>query len=116
MLRELGPPSLFLTLSCAEYASADFEEYLRKVNDVPPSYNIGKLCTEDPIPVSIKFSAMFHAFFKIFIKGGALGKVDHYSIKKEYQGEHHTTTSYCGSTVLQLLVWTLPRRCWQGLI
>ena len=78
MLRELGPPSLFLTLSCAEYASADIEEYLRKVNDVPPSYNIGKLCTEDPISVSIKFSAMFHAFFKIFIKGGALGKVDHY--------------------------------------
>ena len=32
MLRELGPPSLFLTLSCAEYASADIEEYLRKVN------------------------------------------------------------------------------------
>ena len=42
-------------------------------------------CTEDPISVSIKFSAMFHAFFKIFIKGGALGKVDHYYIKKEYQ-------------------------------
>ena len=77
MLRELGPP-LFLTLSCAEYASADIEEYLRKVNDVPPSYNIGKLCTEDPISVSITFSAMFHVFFKIFIKGGALGKVDHY--------------------------------------
>ena len=85
MLRELGPPSLFLTLSCAEYASADIEEYLRKVNYLPPSYNIGKLCTEDPISVSIKFSAMFHAFFKIFIKGGALGKVDHYYIKKEYQ-------------------------------
>ena len=81
MLRELGPPSLFLMLSCAEYASADIEEYLRKVNDVPPSYNIGKLCTEDPISVSIMFSAMFLAFF---IKGGALGKVDHYYIK-EYQ-------------------------------
>ena len=93
MLRELGPPSLFLTLSCAEYASADIEEYLRKVNDLPPSYNIGKLCTEDPISVSIKFSAMFHAFFKIFIKGGALGKVDHY-----YQeGE-----SSSGSTTLPL--------------
>ena len=71
--------SLFLSLSCAEYASADIE-YLRKVNYVPPSYNIEKLCTEDPISVSIKLSAMFHAFF---IKGGALGKVDHYCIKKE---------------------------------
>ena len=36
MLRQLGPPFLFLTLSCAEYASADIEEYLRKVNDVLP--------------------------------------------------------------------------------
>ena len=72
MLRELGPPCLFLTLSCAEYASAD-TEYLRKVNDIPPSYNIGKLCTKDPISVSIKFSAMFHALFEIIIKGGALG-------------------------------------------
>ena len=91
MLCELRPPSLFLTLSCAEYASADIEEYLRKVNDVPPSYNIGKLCTEDPISVSIKFSAMFHAFF---IKGGALGKVDHYYLVSRRSiklGEHHTT-------------------------
>ena len=55
------------------------------MNDVPPTYNIEKLCTEDPISASIKFSAMFHAFFKIFIKGGALGKVDHCYIKKEYQ-------------------------------
>ena len=82
MLREWGPPSLFLTLSCAEYESADIEEYLRKVNNVPSSYNIGKLCTEDPISVSIKFSEIFHAFFKTIIKGGVLAKVDHYFIKK----------------------------------
>ena len=49
MLRELGPPSLFLTLSCAEYASADIEEYLRKVySSMSANNNIGKLCTEDP--------------------------------------------------------------------
>ena len=85
MLREWGPPSLFLTLSCTEYASADIEEYLRKVNDVPPSYNNGKLCTEDPISVSINFSQMFHTFFKtIIINGCAMGEVDHYFIK-EYQ-------------------------------
>ena len=28
---------------------------------------------------------MFHALFKTIIEGGALGKVDHYCIKKEYQ-------------------------------
>ena len=41
-----------------------------KVNNVPPSYNIGKLCVEDPISVSRKFSLKFHAFFrKVIIKG-----------------------------------------------
>ena len=56
MICEWGPPTLFLTFSCAEYESPDIENYLRKVNDVPPSYNVGKLCTEDPISVSRKSS------------------------------------------------------------
>ena len=49
MIREWGSPTLFLTFSCAEYESPDITEYLRRVNDVSASYNIGKLCTEDPI-------------------------------------------------------------------
>ena len=49
MVREFGPPTLFLTFSCAECKSADIESYLRKVNDVPDRYPIGKLCCEDPI-------------------------------------------------------------------
>ena len=57
-----------------------------KVNNVPPSYSIGKLCVEDPISVSRKFSLKFHAFFrKVIVKGEVLGKVDHFYWKKEYQ-------------------------------
>ena len=52
MLREYGPLTLFLTFSCAEYQSADISGYLRKVNNVPDSYPIGKLCCEYPISVS----------------------------------------------------------------
>ena len=60
--------------------------YLRKVNDVPSSYNIGRLCTEDPISVSRKFSLKFHAFFRtVLMKGDVLGKVDHFYWKKKYQ-------------------------------
>ena len=55
MIRASGSPTLFLTFSCAEYKSADIDRYLRKVNNVSQSYNIGKLCTEDPISVSRKF-------------------------------------------------------------
>ena len=52
MVREYGSPTLFLTLSCAEYESLEISTYLRKVNDVPHTCPIGKLCTEDPISVS----------------------------------------------------------------
>ena len=86
MIREWGSPTLFLTFSCAEYESPDIENYLRKVNDVPPSYNVGKLCTEDPISVSRKFSEKFHSFFqRVAKKGEVLGTVDHFYWKKEYQ-------------------------------
>ena len=87
-----------LTFSCAEYESPDIENYLRKVNDVPPSYNIGKLCTEDPISVSHKFSLKFHSFFqRVLMKGEVLGTVDHYYWKKEYQA--------CGAPHYHVLLW-----------
>ena len=86
MIREWGSPTIFLTFSCAEYESPDIEKYLRKVNTVPSSYGIGRLCTEDPISVSRKFSLKLHAFFqKILVKGEVLGTVDHFYWKKEYQ-------------------------------
>ena len=79
MIREWVSPTLFLTFSCAEYESPDITEYLRRVNNVSSHYNIGKLCTEDPISVSRKFSLKFHAFFrKVLLNGEVLGKVDHF--------------------------------------
>ena len=98
MIREWGSPTLFLALSCAEYESPDIENYLRKVNDVPPSYNVGKLCTEDPISVSRKFSENFHSFFqRVVKKGEVLGTVDHFYWKKEYQAR--------GAPQYHVLLW-----------
>ena len=86
MIREYGSPTLFLTLSCAEYEAPDIERYLRKVNDVSGSYPIGRLCTEDPISVSRKFSQKFRDFFTtVLLQGQVLGEVSHYFWKKEYQ-------------------------------
>uniref|UniRef100_A0A1X7UDL7 Helitron helicase-like domain-containing protein n=1 Tax=Amphimedon queenslandica TaxID=400682 RepID=A0A1X7UDL7_AMPQE len=59
MIAEYGSPTLFLTLSCAEYDSAEIAQYLRKVNNAPQSYSISRLCTEDPISVSRQFSYKF---------------------------------------------------------
>ena len=85
MIREWGSPTFFLTLTCAEYDSADISQYLRTVNNVPQSYHIARLCTEDPISVSRQFSYKFHDFFNIVImKWAVLGTVDHY-YWKEYQ-------------------------------
>jgi len=40
IIREYGSPTLFLTISCAEYDSPDIETYLCKVNKVSESYPI----------------------------------------------------------------------------
>ena len=65
--------------------TADKSQYLRTVNNVPQSYNIARLCTEDPISVSRHFSYKFHDFFNIVImKWAVLRAVDHY-YWKEYQ-------------------------------
>ena len=99
MIREYGPPTLFLTFSCAEYDCVDIARYLKKVNDdVSDNYPISKLCTEDPISVSRKFSQKFHAFFQnVVIKGAVLGQVSHFYWKKEYQNR--------GAPHYHALVW-----------
>ena len=54
------------------------------------SYSTGRLCTEDPISVSRKFSEKFHDFFNTVVqKGEVLGKVTHHFFKKEYQAPHY---------------------------
>ena len=122
MVREFGPPTLFLTFSCAEYESADIDSYLRKVNNVPASYPIGKLCCEDPISVSRKFSLKFHAFFKtVILKGNVLGRVTHYFYKKEYQARgaphYHAVVWIEGAPVIGespegvVLKWLNERIC-----
>ena len=40
MVREYGPPTLFITLSCAEYESVEISTYFRKVNDAPDSFPV----------------------------------------------------------------------------
>ena len=86
MVREFGSPTFFLTFSCPEYESPEIDAYLRKVNNVSEKYPIAKLCVEDPVSVSRKFSQKFRNFFNtVLIKGEVLGKVTHHFWKKEYQ-------------------------------
>ena len=64
MIAEYGSPTLFRTLSCAEYDSADIA-------------SIARLCTEDPVSVSRQFSYKFKDFFNVVIlQRCVLGKVE----------------------------------------
>ena len=98
MICEWGSPTFFLTFLCAEYEAQYITNYLGRVNDVPSSYDIGRLCTEDPISVLRQFSLKFHAFFQhVLVKGEVLSKVDHFYWKKEYQNS--------GALHYHILLW-----------
>ena len=86
MVWKYGSTTLSLTLSCAEYDSVDIDAFLRKVNNVSETYLTSKLCIENPVSVSRKFSQKFRDFFNsVLIKGAVLGKVIHFFWKKEYK-------------------------------
>ena len=86
MIRYFGPPTLFLTFSCAEYESTDIGIYLKRVNGISDDTecSIGMLCTGDPLSVSRQFFSKFHSLFQS-VKGDVLGKVAHHYWKKQYQ-------------------------------
>ena len=109
MIAEYGSPTLFLTLSCAEYDSADIAQYLRKVNNAPQSYSIARLCTEDPVSVSRQFSYKFKDFFNIVIlQRGVLRNI---MLKKNIKCvEHLIITSSYGLKMLLLLVLIVPKK------
>ena len=109
MIREHGPPTLFLTFSCAEYDSPDIAAYLHKVNDVPENYPIGKLCADDPISVSRKISKKFHDIFnEVILKGKVLGNIKITFGKRNIKPVVLLTIlSYCGLRKLQSLVLVL---------
>ena len=85
MLREYGPPTVFLTFSCVN-TSRLISMAISEKSTTSDSYPIGKLWCEDPISVPRKFSKNFHAFFTtVIMKGHVLGTISHYLVKKEYQ-------------------------------
>ena len=103
MVREYGSPTFFLTFSCAEYSSPEIDIYLRKVNKVSDTYPTSKLCTEDPVSMSRKFSQKFRDIFTtVLLNGEVLGKVTHYFRKKNTRLEvPHTTMCFFGLMVHQ---------------
>ena len=92
MIKKLGPPTLFLTCSTAEWFSAPLIEHLRTVNKDAAS-NVDKmtpaeLCALDPVTVSIHFHKKWHSIFKNLInakENGIFGVVEDFFWRIEYQ-------------------------------
>ena len=58
MIRNLGPPTLFVTCSTAEWFSEAFIAYLREINATVPGVSDmtpAELCCMDPVSVSLHF-------------------------------------------------------------
>ena len=82
IIRRLGPPTLFVTCSMAEWFSEPFISYLRETNrDVPgvERMTASELCAMDPVNVSIHFQKKWHSIFNRLIcnkDNGIFGEVE----------------------------------------
>jgi len=103
MIRRLGPPALFLTVSTAEWYSEPLLDYLRHINkDVPniDTMTPGELCAMDPVNVSIHFEKKWRAVFKKLIlskETPVFGKVVDFFWRVEYQAR--------GAPHIHCLLW-----------
>ena len=69
MIKQLGPPTLFITCSTAEWFSAPLVEHIRNLNrDTVPnvdSMTPSELCAMDPVTVSIHFHKKWHSTYQL---------------------------------------------------
>jgi len=91
MIKELGPPTIFLTLATAEWFSEPFLQYLRTINSSIPNVNNmtpAELCAMDPVNVSVHFKKKWDSIFNKLIKGKTnppFGEVTDHFWRIEYQ-------------------------------
>jgi len=91
MIKRLGPPTLFVTCSTAEWFSEALIDHLKTINkDVPgtDSMTPAELCCMDPVTVSIHFQQKWNAIFSKLIKDKTtpvFGEVEDHFWRIEYQ-------------------------------
>ena len=83
--REYGPPTLFLTFSCAEYQSADISGS-QKSQKCPRQLSHWEVVLQRSNFRLGNLAKKIHDLFAtVIMKGHVLGTVSHYFVKKEYQ-------------------------------
>ena len=91
MMRHIGPPTLFITCSIAEWFSEPLLNYIRTINStVPGIQNMtpAELCAMDPVSVTIHLKQKWDAIFKLLIRNKQkplFGEVQDFVTRLEYQ-------------------------------
>ena len=105
MVKQLGVPTFFLTLSSADLRWNELVEIIQKLNKV--DYNISDLTFHDrcsilnsnPVIVARHFQYRVELLFKVFIIDGSLGKSKYYAIRVKFQIR--------GSPHIHSFIWTV---------
>ena len=94
MVKQLGIPAFFMTLSCADLRWNKLVEIISKLNSLDFSDDVIKNITyqercntmnKNPVLVSRPFQYIVEIFFKVIVLDGPLGKKSYYAIRVEFQ-------------------------------
>ena len=94
MVKQLGTPTYFLTLSCADLRWEELPYIINKLNNLGLSDEELKnlshqercnLSNNNPVLVARHFQCKVEVFFKKIILDGPLGKTKYYAIRIEFQ-------------------------------
>ena len=111
MIKQLGLPTFFTTLSCADLRWHELIEIIRKLNksDVLTEDDIHnmnyfdrtRIHNSNPALLARHFQYRVEVCFDEIVSDGPLGKIKHYAIRIEFQVR--------GSLHIHLLVWVIGR-------
>ena len=95
MIKQLGLPTFFITLSCADLRWHELIEIIYKLNegDILTDYDIHsmnyfdktKILNSNPVLLARHFQYRVEVFFKEIVSDGPLGKIKYYAIRVEFQ-------------------------------
>jgi len=94
MVKQLGIPTFFMTLSCADLRWNELVEIITKLkgHDISEEeisnlnyYQRTEILNSNPVLLARHFQYRVETFFKIIVVNGPLGEVKYYAIRVEFQ-------------------------------